>query len=135
LVTDLGDRVDPVKFLVHDRDSRLTVAFHAVFAAEGIRILRTPPQAPRANAICERMIGTRRRELLDRILIVNQRHLRRILTAYMSHCNTTRPHRSQKQLTPPHAETRPPEPIDSAGQQVRRRPVLGRTTSKYLYAA
>jgi putative transposase len=45
-----------------------------VFAAEGIRILRTPPQAPRANAICERTVGTLRRELLDHVLIVNERH-------------------------------------------------------------
>jgi hypothetical protein len=135
LVIDLGNRVDTVKFLVHDRDSRCTVAFNAVFAAEGIPILRTPPQTPRANAICERMIGTLRRELLDRILIVNERHLRRVLTVYMSHFNTARPHRSLEQLTPLHAETRPPEPIDLAGQQVRRRPVLGGITSENLYAA
>jgi putative transposase len=50
------------------------------FAADNIRILTSPPGAPRANAICERLIGTLRRELLDRILIVNERHLRRILT-------------------------------------------------------
>jgi transposase InsO family protein len=94
LLMDLGDRVAVVKFLLRDRDSRFTSAFDAVFAAEGIRILRSPPQAPRANAIYERMIGTLRRELLDRVLIVNQRHLRRVAIVYLSHFNACRPHRS-----------------------------------------
>jgi putative transposase len=73
LVMDLADRIGTVKFLLRDRDSRFTTVFDAVFAAEGIRILRTGPRAPRANAICERMVGTLRRELLDRVLIVNER--------------------------------------------------------------
>lgn len=135
VVMDLGDHVDTVKFLMRDRDSQFTAAFNAVLAAEGIQILRTPPQAPRANAICEQMISTLRRELLDRILIVNEQHLRRVLTVYLSHFNTARPHRSLEQLTPLQAETRPPEPIDLADQQVRHRPVLGGITSEYLYAA
>jgi transposase InsO family protein len=97
---DLGDRVTTVKFLLRDRDSRFTRAFDAVFAAEGIHILTTPPRAPRANAICERMIGTLRRELLDRILIVNERHLRRILTDYLHHFNAARPHRALAQHRP-----------------------------------
>jgi putative transposase len=92
LMMDIGDRVTTVKFLLRARDSRFTRAFDAVFAAEGIRILTSPPQAPRANAICERMIETLRRELLDRILIVNQRHLRRIFTDYLHHFNAARPH-------------------------------------------
>jgi transposase InsO family protein len=77
---DLADRVITIKLLLRDRDSRFTTAFDAVFAvpADGIRILISPAGAPRANAICERMIGTPRRELLDKILIVNERHLRRI---------------------------------------------------------
>ena len=69
LLMDLGDRATTLKFLLRDRDSRFTRGFDAVFAADSIRILASPPQAPRANAICERMIGTLRRELLDRILI------------------------------------------------------------------
>jgi Integrase core domain len=80
-----------VKFLLRDRDSRFTIVFDAVFAADSIRILTSPPQAPRANAICERMIGTLRRELLDRILIVNQHHLRQTLATYLHHFNTARP--------------------------------------------
>jgi transposase InsO family protein len=71
---DLADRATSVKFLLRDRDSRFTRSFDAVFAADSIQILTSPPGAPRANAICERLIGTLRRELLDRMLIVNERH-------------------------------------------------------------
>jgi putative transposase len=95
---DLGDRVNSVKFLLRDRDSRFTTAFDAVFAAEGIRILTSPPRAPRANTLCERMSATLHRELLDPILIVNERHLRRILTIYLHHVNTARPHRTLGQI-------------------------------------
>jgi hypothetical protein len=107
LMMDLGDRVTTVKFLLRDRDSRFTRAFDAVFAAEGIRILASPPRAPRANAICERMIGTLRRELFNRILIVNERHLRWILTDYLHHFNATRPHRALAQLAPAQVDTQP----------------------------
>jgi putative transposase len=79
---DLTDRVTTIKFLLRDRDCGFTEAFDAVFAAEGIRVLISLPGAPRANAICERLIATLRRELLDRILIVNEGHLRRILTVF-----------------------------------------------------
>ena len=73
---DLGERTAPIKYLIRDRDSRFTTAFDAVFEAEGIQILRSPVRAPRANAICERMIGTIRRELLDKILILHEEHAR-----------------------------------------------------------
>ena len=94
LLMDLADQATTIKFLLRDRDSRFTEAFDAVFTADDIQILTSPPGAPRANAICERMIRTLRRELLDRILIVNERHLRRILTVYLHHFNDARPHRS-----------------------------------------
>jgi putative transposase len=123
LLMDLGDRVTTIKFLLRDRDSRFTRAFDAVFAADGIRILTSPLGAPRANAVCERMIGTLRRELLDRILIVNECHLRRILTAYLHHSNAARPHRALAQLTLTEAETQSPHVINLAVHQVRRRPI------------
>jgi transposase InsO family protein len=135
LMMDLGDRLTTVKFLLRDRDSRFTRAFDAVFAAEGIHILTTPPRAPRANAICERVIGTLRRELLDRILIVNERHLRRILTDYLHHFNAARPHRALAQLAPAQAETQPPHGINLAGHQIRRKPILDGLTSEYHIAA
>jgi putative transposase len=97
---DLGERTDRVKFLIRDRAGQFTDSFDAVFMAAGARILLSPPRAPRANAICERMIGTLRRELLDRMLIVNEHQLRQVLTEYLTHYNASRPHRALDQLPP-----------------------------------
>jgi len=105
-----------------------------VFTAAGIRILASPPQAPRANAIRERIIGTLRRELLDRLLIVNEHQLRRVLTEYLRHYNTARPHRALGQLAPAQAHTRPPE-INLAEHRVRRKQVLCGLTHEYQIAA
>jgi putative transposase len=135
VLMDLGKRVDTLTFVLRDGDSRFTRAFDAVFAAQGIRILASPPRAPRANAICERMIGSLHRELLDRILIINEQYLRRVLAEYLRHFNTARPHRSLKQLAPAQAETLPPTPIDLADYRVRRRLVLDGLTSEYEIAA
>jgi putative transposase len=135
LLMDLADRAHTIKFLLRDRDSRFSGAFDAVFAADGIQILTSPPAAPRANAICERMIGTLRRELLDRILVVHERHLHRILTIYLHHFNTARPHRTLAQLSPAQAETLPPPLINLADHPVHRRPILDGLTSEYQIAA
>jgi putative transposase len=77
---DLVDHVAQFKFLIRDRESKFTSMFDAIFASEGIQIIKTPIRAPRANAIMERWIGSLRRELLDRMLILNARHLRRVRT-------------------------------------------------------
>jgi putative transposase len=114
VLKDLGQRATSAKFLIRDRAGQFTSSFDAVFTAEGIRIPASPRQAPRANAICERIISTLRRELLDRLLIVNEHHLRRVLTEYLRHYNAARPHRSLGQLTPAQADTRRPEPIKIA---------------------
>jgi transposase InsO family protein len=106
-----------------------------VFTADGIRILASPPQAPRANAICERVIGTLRREVLDRLLIVNEHHhLRRVLTEYLAHYNSARPHRALGQLAPAQAGSRPPQ-INLAEHQIRRKQVPGGLTHEYQIAA
>ncbi len=117
---DLGHRTASAKFLIRDRAGQFTGSFDAVFTAEGIRILASPPQAPRANAICERMIGTLRREVFDRLLIVKEHHLREVLTEYLLHYNAARPHRALGQLTPAQADTQPPEPINLAEHRIRR---------------
>jgi len=136
LMMDLADRVSAIRFLLRDRDCRFTTPFDAVFTAERIRILTNLPGAPRANAICERMIGTLRRELLDRVLIVNERHLCRILTTYLQHFKAARPHRALERLTPAQAETQPPQVINLADEnQVRRRVILNGLTSEYHLAA
>jgi hypothetical protein len=89
----------------------------------------------RGKAICERVIGTLRRELLDRLLIVNEQHLRRVLTEYLVHYNTNRPHRSLGQLAPAQADTCPPEPVNLAEHRIHRRQILGGLTHEYYVAA
>jgi putative transposase len=131
---DLGQRSASVRFLIRDRVGQYTAFFDAVFTAEGIRILATPPQAPRANAICERIIGTLRRELSGRLLIVDEHHLRRVLTEYLRHYNTARPHRALGQVAPAQADTRPSE-INLAKYRIRRKQVLGGLTHEYQIAA
>jgi len=76
LPMELADRIQQFKFLIRDRDTRFT-AFEVILAAEGVQSLPTPVRAPRANAVAERWIGTVRRELLDRMLIVGQQHRER----------------------------------------------------------
>jgi putative transposase len=132
---DLGQRATTVEFLIRDRAGQFTSAFDAVFTAEGIRILASPPQASRANAICERFIGTLRRELLDRLPIVNEHHLRQVLAEYLQHYNTARPHRFLGQLTPAQADTQPPELINLADHRIRRKQVLGGLAHEYYIAA
>jgi putative transposase len=83
------------------------------FTAGGIRILASPPQAPKADAICERIIGTLRHELFDRLPIVNEHHLRQVLTGYLRHYSAARPHRALGQHTPARAATSPPKPSTS----------------------
>jgi transposase InsO family protein len=85
VIATFVERTEPTRFLIHDRDRKFTAAFDEVFRSESIRTIRTPVRAPRANAFVERWIGTVRRECLDRILIVNRRHLERVLRVYIRH--------------------------------------------------
>jgi transposase InsO family protein len=100
LTLSLGERFESIRFLIRDRGSNFTTSFDAVFQATGTRILRTAVQAPRMNAICERLVGTLRRELLDRLLILGEGHLRTILAEYQVHYNTARPHQGIAQHVP-----------------------------------
>ena len=85
LLMNLEDQASGLKFLIRDRDTKFTAAFDTVFAAVGVRIIKTPLQAPRANAITERWIASARRECLDRMLITGERHLRLVLGEYIDH--------------------------------------------------
>jgi hypothetical protein len=97
LAMDLDERLGTLRFLIHDRDPLFTIAFAEVLKTEGLRIVTTLPRTPRMNAVCERVIGTLRREFLDRTLILNERHLDLMLREYVKHYNGHRPHQSRHQ--------------------------------------
>jgi putative transposase len=132
LLISLEDHADDLKFLIRDRDTKYTTAFDAVFAAIGVRIIKTPVQAPRANAIAERWISSARRECLDRILITGERHLRLVLGEYVEHYNVHRPHRTLCQ-SPPAGRDRPP--AMSLNARVLRRDRLGGLIHEYAQVA
>jgi putative transposase len=94
LLMGLEERVGQFRLLVSDRDGKFTAAFDAVFAAEGLKVLRTPVRAPRASAYAERWVRTVRRELLDRMLICRCWQLRSVLAGYVGHYDGHRPHRA-----------------------------------------
>jgi transposase InsO family protein len=104
---------DAPKFLLRDHDSKFGQSFDAVARGAGIRVIRTPKLAPKANAHCERVIGSIRRECLDHILILNRRHLQRALDEYCGYFNASRPHQGIDQRRPLSVDSRRP----SAGQE------------------
>ena len=132
----LGERFEDNRFLLRDRGSNFTPSFDAVFQATGTRILRTAVQAPRMNATCERLVGTLPRELLDRVLILSEQHLRAVLTEYQAHYNTARPHQGIAQRLPDdELDAAPATVTDVDSQQIRRKAVLGGLINEYAYAA
>jgi putative transposase len=108
---DLAD--EGMRFLIRDRDSKYTGTFDEVFGSGGIRIVKTPVRAPQANAIAERFVRTVRAECLDWLLILNRRHLDRVLRVYIDHYNTHRPHRALK--------LQPPQPREATADANHRR--------------
>lgn len=131
LLMDLDQRTAGLRFLLRDRDKKFTNTFDAMFTAEGIDVIMTPPQAPRANAFAERWVGTVRRECTDRLLIVNERHLATVLAEYTAHYNGHRPHRSLGQQPPNPA----PHVVDLNAARVHRRPILDGLINEYSQAA
>ncbi len=131
LLRDLGDHGAQFTFLIRDQDSKFTTMFDAVFASEGIQIIKTPIRAPHANAIMKRWIGSLCRELLDRILILNARHLRHVLTEYQHHFTTHRPHRSLDHTAPLRALPHP----DTTDNKIIRRDRLGGAIHEYMQVA
>jgi putative transposase len=124
LVMDLPQKRGDVRFLIHDRDAKFSGSFDEVFASEGVGVIRTPIEAPNANAFCERWIGTARAECLDWILALGRRHLERVLRTYVRHYNEARPHRGIGLLTPagdrPPPETTPQAPRSPQARRVGR---------------
>jgi transposase InsO family protein len=136
LALGLGERFEDVKFLIRDRGSNFTASFDAVFQAAGTRILRTAIQAPRMNATCERLVGTLRRELLDRMLILGEAHLRTMLAEYQAHYNTARPHQGIAQRVPDGEHDGGHLTVaDLDHERIYREPVLGGLINEYSRAA
>ena len=132
----LGERFEDIRFLIRDRGSNFTAAFDAVFQAAGTRIVRTAVQAPRMNAICERLVGTVRRELLDRVLILGEGHLRAVLTEYQVHHSTARPHQGIAQRVPDGEHDGGHLTVaDLDRGPIHRKPVLGGLINEYSRAA
>ena len=136
LALSLDERFGDIKFLIRDRGSNFTASFDAVFQATGTRILRTAVQAPRMNAICERLAGTLRRELLDRVLILGEGHLRAVLAEYQVHYNTARPHQGIAQRVPYGEDDGSHITVtDLDRERIHRKPVLGGLINEYARAA
>jgi transposase InsO family protein len=136
LLMDLGDRSQRRRFLIHDRDTKFTRGFDSIFRSEAIEIIRTPIQAPNANAYAERWIGSVRRECLDRLLIVGRRQLEHVLRVYIRHFNQHRPHRALDLRPPDHASGADPPPTAILyTAQIRRRDLLGGLLHEYEAAA
>jgi transposase InsO family protein len=134
LLITLEENAGRWRFLIRDRDAKFTAAFDAVLAAEGIEVIKIPPRAPQANAYAERWVGTARRECLDWVLIWNRSHLYRVLTAYVAHYNTARPHRSLGLDMPVPAPIASVTALPSVGH-VERVDVLGGLIHEYRRAA
>ncbi|MEU4744462.1 integrase core domain-containing protein [Actinosynnema sp. NPDC023658] len=131
LLMDLGNRADDFRFLIRDRAGQFTASFDAALSGAGIQVMKIPPRCPQANAYAERFVGTVRREATDRLLIINEHHLRAVLDRYVSHYNHRRPHQAL-QLIPPRRDL----PIaESACTSICRRPVLGGLINEYEHAA
>jgi putative transposase len=132
---DLGHRAASVKFLIRDRAGQFTSSFDAVFTAASVRILASPPQAPRVNAVCERMIGTlaprAARPHADRQRVPPAAGGDRVPDPLQ---HRPAPHRALDQLQPARAHTPPPQ-INLAEHQIRRKQVLDGLISQYQIAA
>ena len=132
LSMDLEERTSPVRFVIHDRDSKFSGPFDEVFRSEGAQVILTPIRAPNANAHAERWVRTVRAECLDWMLVLGRRHLDRVLRTYAAHYNGQRPHRAL-QLAAPVPDMPSPMPVHPRG--VRRRDVLGGLIHEYYRAA
>jgi len=126
VTADLEDEGITVNFLLRDRDTKYVSSFDTVLTGAGARVLRTPFRTPNANAHAERFVRTVRTECLDHLLIVNARHLERVLRTYLRHYNGHRPHQGITQQIPGAVSgtrlTAPPSPLGDTDQPYPRRP-------------
>jgi len=127
----IEERLENVRFLLHDRDAKFASSFDEVIRSEGVRVIKTPIRAPKANAVAERWVRSVRNECLDHLLVFGRRHLEQILVGYVAHFNFERPHRSLE-LIPPAGS---PRSRGSPPSGVLRRDVLGGLIHEYYAAA
>ena len=120
-------------YVIRDNDGKFGAAFARVAAASGIEVLRAPNRAPRANAVCERFLGSVRRACLDHLLILGEAQLRRVLREYARYFNRYRPHQSLAQRSPAAAEAS--ATLRVASGRVRVTPILGGLHHAYARAA
>ncbi len=125
LTWTLPDEPKSRLYLIRDRDAKFTARCDAVFATGGVEVIRTPYRTPKANAFAERWIRRARAEVLDRVLILNETHLRRVINAYIDQDKQARPHQGIDQ--------RCPIPIEGGRRTgaVQRRDVLGGVLHEY----
>ena len=132
--TTRGDSVwTKTKYLLRDNDSKFGQSFARVAATSGIKVLRTPYQTPRANAVCERFLLSVRRECLDHFLIFHEKQLYRLLRAYVVYFNHARPHQGMRQQIP--VPSMPSAPEQDASDKVIAVSVLGGLHHDYQGAA
>jgi transposase InsO family protein len=125
---------EPYRFVVHDRDATFSPAVDDVLKSMNLRVLKTPAHVPQANAFCERLIGTARRECLDHFIPLNDRHLRRILAEWVPHYNQGRPHASLGPGIPEPVALAVPRSADHQlphRHRVAARPILGGLHHEY----
>jgi putative transposase len=121
------------KYLICDHDSKFGSCFHRVATTSGIKLLKTPVHAPRANAICERFLRSVRQECLDHLLILQEKELQRVLKAYVAYFNQARPHQGIGQQLPERLRSVPSS--QDAGNKVIARPVMGGLHHGYQWVA
>ena len=127
----IEERLQHVRFLLHDRDAKLSGPFDALIRSEGVRVIKTPVRAPRANAIAERWVRTVRNECLDHVLVFGRRQLEQILRNYLAHFNAERPHRALELAAPAGSH----RSRGSPPAEIRRRDVVGGLIHEYYAAA
>jgi len=128
----IEERLENVRFLIHDRDAKFSGPLDEILRGEGVRVIKTPVRAPKANAVAERWVRSVRNECLDHVLVFGRRHLEQILHSYVTHYNLERPHRSLALAAP---ARKLQEARGSPPAEICRRDVLGGLIHEYSAAA